>query len=107
MAVDRAGCRDEAISDDRLGVRAYGQVDAVADGGVATGPDTDDPAVLDADVGLHHAQGGVDDDGTDDDGVQLARPGLVGLRLAQPDGLAVAPQRLVAVRLAVVVDAQP
>ena len=34
-------------------------------------------------------------------------PAVSRLRLAQPDGLAVAPRRLIAVRLAIVLDAQP
>ncbi len=107
VAVHRARGGHQAVADDGLGVRADGQVDAVADRRVAGRADAHDPAVLDADVRLHHAQHRVDDDRADQDRVELARVGLAGLHLAQPDRLAVAPQRLVAVRLAVLLDGQP
>ena len=91
VAVNDAGRRDHAITDDRLGMRADGQVDAVADLRVARSPDTDHPPVLDADVRLDDADCWVGDDGTDQDRVQLARTGRRPLRLLEPDRFAVAP----------------
>ena len=74
--------------------------------GVAGPPDPDDPAVLDADVGLDDADDGIDDERAGDDDVELrrARPAL---GRARPEGLRVAPDRLVAGRLAVLLDADP
>ena len=43
--------------------------------GVARPPDADDPAVLDADVGLDDADRRVDDDRAGDDDVELRGPG--------------------------------
>jgi hypothetical protein len=88
-------------------VRPDDQVDPVANLRVAGGADADDAAVLDPDVRLDDTQGGVDHHRSDDDGVELAFTGVVGLGLAQADGLAVAPRRLVAACLAIVLDAQP
>ena len=62
VAVDGAGCRDQAVAHDRLGVRTDRQLDAVADRVVAGAADADDPAVLDADVGLDDADDRVDDE---------------------------------------------
>lgn len=83
------------------------QLDAVADVRVACAADGDDAAILDTDIGFDDAYDWVDDDGTDDDGVQLTRAGVFRLRLAKANGLAVAPQRLVSVSLPVILDAQP
>ena len=78
----------------------------LADRAVAGPPDADDAAVLDADVGLDHAEHRVHDDDPGDDRIELGRrrPALGGPR---PEGLGVAPDRLVAGRLAVLADADP
>ena len=74
--------------------------------GIAGPPDADDAAVLDADVGLDDPDEGIDDERPGDDDVELrrARPAL---GRAGPDGLGVAPDRLVVVCLAVLLDADP
>ena len=71
VAVDRARRRDQAVAHDRRGVRADRELDAVADRAVAGPSDADDPAVLDADVGLDDAEDRVDDERAGDDRVEL------------------------------------
>src|SRR6185369_9268295 len=66
-----------------------------------------DSAVLDADVRLDDAEQGIDDHRADDDGVQLARTRHARLRHAEADVLRIAPDRLVADRLPILVDANP
>ena len=107
VAVDRAGRRDQAVAGDRHRVRADVELDPVADRWVAGPTDADDPAVLDADVGLDDADRRVDDDRAGHDHVELrrARPARLGHPVAQV--LRVAPLRLVAGRLAVLGDADP
>ena len=106
VAVDGARGRDEAVTHDRLGVRADPQFDTVADPLIAGAADADDPAVLDADVGLDDAQDGVDDERARDHDVELGvrRPPL---HRARAHGLGVAPDRLVTRSLAILVDADP
>ena len=106
VAVDGPGRRDQPVAHDRLGVRADRQLDAVADRRVAGTPDADDPAVLDPDVGLDDADQRIDDERTRDDHVELRRAGPA-LGRPRSEGLRVAPDRLVARRLAVLLDADP
>ena len=73
---------------------------------VAGAPDADDAAVLDADVGLDGAEDRVEDERAGDDHVELG-VGRPALGRARSDRLGVAPDRLVAGRLAVVLDADP
>ena len=97
-----------------VAIRPYAVIGAVCgpigrsmpsrDARVAGPPDADDPPVLDPDVGLHDADDGVDDEGADHDRVQLGRAGLRGLRHADAEVLRVAPDRLVARRLAILAD---
>ena len=75
--------------------------------GLPGAPDTDDPAVLDPDVGLDDADDRIEHEHAGDDDVQLrrARAGPCAIRCA--DRLGVAPDRLVAGRLAVLGDLHP
>ena len=84
------------------------EVDAVGDVGVAGPTHTHDPPVLDPQVGLHHAQQGIDDDHARDDRVQLAGPGCgIVLGHAGTQVLRVAPQRLVSRLGEVLLHADP
>ena len=70
--------------------------------------DPRDPALLDPDVGLHHAEEGVDHHHAGDQHVQFTvRGGPVELRLAGTEVLRVAPHRLVAAADVVVLDPDP
>ncbi len=84
------------------------QVDAVADLGAARPADAGDPAVLDADVGLDHAEDGIHDERAGEHEVELRRAGRrVRLRHPHAQVLGVAPDRLVAAGGAVLLDADP
>ena len=99
VRVDDAGRRDGAVGRVGLGVRAHDEVDAVADRRAPGPADARDPAVLDADVGLHDADDGVDNDRAGEHDVELRRPRrAVPLGHARAEVLRVAPQRLVAAR---------
>src|SRR5262245_41560828 len=58
VAVDGAGRGEQAVPVHRPGVRPDVKIDPVGDVRVAGPPDTRDPPVLDADVGLDHAKQG-------------------------------------------------
>ena len=100
VAVDAAGRGDQALAGDDLGPGADHQPvgDAVHDVRVAGLADTDDAAVVDADVGLDDADQGIEDDGVRDDQVERAGGVREARRLGHPvpDGLAAAEDRLVA-----------
>ena len=107
VAVDHAGGGDEPVAHDRVGVRSDRQVDPVADVRVAGPADTDDPAVLDPDVGLDHPDRRVDDEDPGDHHVELRGPDAG--RLGHPGAqvLGVAPDRLVAGVVEVAFDPEP
>lgn len=111
MAVHRTRGGDETVAHDRLGVRADDEVDPVADVGVARATDSRDPPVLDSDVRLDHADRRVDHESPGDEHVELgvARSPAFAIALGHPRAkvLRVAPDRLVAGRLPVLLDAQP
>ena len=69
------GVAMQAVPGDRRRVRPDDEVDAVADRRVAGAPDTRDPAVLDPDVRLDHADRRVDHDRADHDRVELRGTG--------------------------------
>src|SRR5215211_1145698 len=107
MAVDGARGREEPIAAYGSRMRPDYEVDAVRDARISGAPDSGDPAILDADVSLHDTQRGVDDDRADHHGVQLAGARRGRLRHAQAEVLGVAPDRLVAGRLSILVDLDP
>ena len=108
VTVDAGGREDEVLARDGVGRRARDQVGvhAVHDVGVAGLADAGDLAVLDADVGLHHAQHGVDDRDVGDDQIErsLLRGHRVGQSHAVADGLSAAVYHFVAVFAQVLFD---
>ena len=106
MAVDGTGRGDQAVAHDGLGVRPDGQLDPVADARVAGAADPDDPSVLDADVRLEDPEHRIDDERAGKDRIELRRR-RPPLGRAWPQGLAVAPDRLVAWRLPILADPDP
>ena len=108
VGVDGAGRGDQPVRHVALGVGADDEIDAVADRRAAGAPDARDAAVLDADVRLDDAQGGVDDEGAGEDDVKLrGAGGVVPLGHPGAEVLGVAPDGLVAAGGAVLLDLHP
>ena len=104
VGVDPAGGDDLAFAGDGLGAGADDDVDAGLGLGIAGLADGDDPAVLEADVGLHDAPM-VEDQRVGDHGVdRTGRAGLLALAHAVADHLAAAELDLLAVDSAVLLD---
>src|SRR5204862_5836068 len=107
VAVDAARRRDQAVTGDGRGVRPDAELDPIADPGVAGTADPGDAPVLDPYVGLDDPDRRVDDDGADDDRVELARADRARLGHADAEVLGIAPDRFVAGRLAILVHPDP
>jgi hypothetical protein len=87
-------------------VRSDPQVDALGDRIAPRAADARDPAVLDPDIGLDGAEDRIDDEDARYDGIELGRAGGT-LGHPRSQRLGVAPDRLVAGRLEIRLDADP